>query len=765
MNRSEIRKDIQAFADDDANILIDASGFVLFTKNGIDLSFKVWSDPETSITKVLYQEKEYLYRDFFAKEIARLDLFAAKIVEKRKANELFIDGPAMLKMAYEEKTNSCLSLLKEECDSFYEFSTKVTFITADAGHGKTALLKEFQHLQAKRYINGESKFLFWHVDLQGRDLVRLPEAIMYDLAELRVSGLFYSSILYLIRNRFIILAIDGFDELAAEIGGVSALGALSSLVSEMDGQGTFIAASRRTFFDTNDYLKRTKYLKTKLSHDCEFNELILKNWGKREVIEYASYYFNEPENIYNELLVELHNQVNHPIITRPFLLSKTIQALQDGQCSPAEFFRMINKSDEGVVVVVEAFTKREVNKWKEWDQQTGRPYLSFDQHMTLLSVISKEMWENEKDYISKEEIQFLTSILLDDWKIEESIKPKVIRLVESHAFLVPVSDNKPELRRFDHEEFKNYFLSRILAQLINETIVSGNFKSLKKFLYIDQLPDSVARYCFNYVEGLDSKSKVLIEIFKLMVHEEWKPSYLQLNIGTLIPSILDRRNLEEEISIDVKVSYSSLIFENKLLSNILFSKGDFINISFRKTSLKNIHFSECNFNEIRLELDSLLNFDNVKFQHCEIGSIVLIKNQEIIETAFSPIRIVQILLRLGIEVSNGEDHLDNNQPQESELKKLINRFLMKFNKIIYQYEKNILNEKQYGSNSEEVIDKIIPLLLNYKIIEEKETKQSKQSSTRAWRLAIDLNEVYSFDGVETRNPLSEFWRKVNSDNY
>lgn len=70
---------------------------------------------------------------------------------------------------------------------------------------------------------------------------------MYEIGVLRLSGLYYNSIITLIRNGLIVLAIDGFDELAAEIGGEKVLGSLTNLVTELDGQGTIIAASRRTF--------------------------------------------------------------------------------------------------------------------------------------------------------------------------------------------------------------------------------------------------------------------------------------------------------------------------------------------------------------------------------------------------------------------------------------------------------------------------------------------------------------------------------------
>lgn len=761
MTKNEIRSDILCFSDDEANIVFDSQGNVMFTKNGKDISFRVWTELETSTTKVFFEGKEFLYRDFFSKEISKLELFATKLIEKRKSNEIFVDGPALLKMGAAEKKYSCLELLKYECDSFYEFATKITFITADAGHGKTALLKQYQYIQAQRYLDSESNFIFWHVDLQGRDLVRLPEAIMYDLAELRISGLFYSSILYLIKNKFIILAIDGFDELAAEIGGISALGALSSLVSQMDGQGTLVAASRRTFFDTQDYLKRTNYLKNKLSPDCEFNELILQDWGKKDIIEYISYYSDNPEKLYDELLIELNNEMFHPIISRPFLLSKTIQSLHEEQCNPAEFFSMIKGSDEGVAVIVEAFTKREVNKWKERDQQTGKPYLTFAQHIDLLCMIAKEMWENQKDYISSEEVQFFSTFLLDEWNIEDTLKPKIIRLLESHAFLVPVSENSPELRKFDHEEFKNYFLSRALANLINSTLKSNSTTELKKFLYINQLPDSVGRYCFNYVMAKENTNDSIFNIFKKILSEEWKPTYLQQNIGTLIPSILDKRVSDESVVIDLKVSYTSLIFENKNLSHLIFKNGEFINISFRKTSLRNVIFENCRFTEIKLDVDSGLIFENSNFINCIISSVLLIKNHEIEDAAYSPFRITQILLQQGFSLQNGINFVVENF-EEGDYKKLVKKFILRFNKTIYQYEKNILGERQYGIFSEFMIDNIIPLLLEYNVIELKETKQSKQSGSRAWRLTMEINDIFTYDHNSSRNPLSEFWVKVNS---
>lgn len=763
MTKDEIKKDFLAFADDDSDVLFDPNGDIIFHKNGTEHICKVFMNSE-GFWKVEFQEEEFSYRTFIAKHLARLDLFARKILEKRKGIEDFVDSPAILKTVHKETQGSALELLKMECDNFLQFGSKINFITADAGHGKSALLKQFQHIQAERYTKGESNYIFWHVDLQGRDLVRLGEAIMYDLGELRLPGLYYPSILNLIQKRFIILAIDGFDELAAEIGGIKAVSSLSNFVNEMQGQGTLIAASRRTFFDTHDYLKRTSMLKNTIPFEINFNELKLKDWTKDEVVKYFdNNAYDNPENFYESILSEVHEE-NHPVLTRPFLLAK-LQAAIGGDINQIPiFFSKENKQNESVSYIVESFTRREVDKWKGVDSQTGKPYLTFEQHICLLSTIAKEMWDSKKEFITSEEIELFTVMHLDEWQIEEDLKKVIVRIVGSHAFLIPVNESKMNARKFDHEEFKNYFLARALAELINNCLKKDNFSELKRFLYIDQLPDSVAMYCFNYVNDLNSNVQKIIDAFKKIINEEWKPTYLQLNIGTLFPFMIDKIEFENPICFDAKVNYSSLVFENKKLKNVTFENGTFINISLRDTIMDNVHFKHCEFSEIKIEQKSRLNFRDVTFENFKVNSIVLLEEGEVSEVAYSPKRIIELLLNSGISIIDGKEVEDikGSINSVSEFKKILCKFLLKFNKMTIQYEINIINERYLGNNTDMIIDQIIPICEKYQIIESMETKQTRQSNTRAWHLIVDLEELFQFDGVIVENNLSNFWQEVNN---
>lgn len=763
MNKEEIKRDLLAFADDDSDVLFSADGDVMFYKNGTEQICRISLNQEGHKI-VEYQGEKFAYRTFIAKKLAGLDLFARKLIEKRKKVVAFVDSPAILKTVHSETKDTALSLLQSECDGFLEFGSKINFITADAGHGKSALLKQFQFIQAERYLKNESPYLFWHVDLQGRDLVRLPEAIMFDLGELRLPGLYYPSVINLIQKRFIILAIDGFDELAAEIGGMNAVSSLSSFISEMAGQGTLIAASRRTFFDTHDYLKRTSLLKGKVPFDINFNELKLKNWTKTEVITY----FNnvdclESEQIYDSLITELRDE-NHPILTRPFLLTKLATAIEGDTELIPQFFSKTGNPNEGVSLIVEAFTKREVDKWKERDTQTGKPYLTFEQHIELLANISKEMWEAKRDYVTVEEIELYTVMLLDGWKVDESLKATVVRMARTHAFLIPVLETKFDSRKFDHEEFKNYFLARALADLINSCVKSGNYKKLKQFLYIDQLPDSVAMFCSNYISELNTNIQEIITAFKKMVEEEYKPTYLQMNIGTLFPFIIDKIDFEVPILFDAKVTFASLIFENKHLKNIIFQNSSFINISLRDTTLENIHFINCEFNEIRIETKSNIKLNEVSFDGSKnINSLIFLQDGEVKEIAYSPTRIKDLLVQNGVSfIDDASKDATVNLPAESDFKKMLMKFILKFNKMSIQYEKNMLNEKYLGNATNIVLDEVIPLLIEHRIIEEVENKHTRQAVSKAWRLILPIEDLLVYDGEKISNPYQKFWETVNA---
>jgi hypothetical protein len=273
-------------------------------------------------------------------------------------------------------------------------------------------------------------------------------------------------------------------------------------------------------------------------------------------------------------------------------------------------------------------------------------------------------------------------------------------------------------------------------------------------------------YCFNYVNELTKNALNIIEAFKNLIKEEWKPTYLQFNIGTLIPFLIDKVEFQNQVCFDAKVNYSSLIFENKKIKNVGFENGTFINISIRNTVFENVHFKNCEFSEIKIEQQSVVIFKNVLFCNNHVNSIVLLEDGEVIEIAYSPERINELLIKKGINIVWKSD--DQNQfkdyksVEKSDFKKHLCRFILKFNKMSIQYEKNILKEKYLGSNTNIILEDVIPFCQEKGIIELVENKQTRQASTRAWRLLVDIEELFKNDGELTNDPLAKFWQEVNS---
>ena len=279
-----IKRDIASFADDEYGVVDDGRGRFLFERNGQEISVRINRDDDDSPIMVQVGNERLSYKTFLSKKLANMDLLATRMLQYDTDVEYFVN-PDVIKFTIEKKeVGQALQILEEEAGSPAMVGTKISFVTADAGHGKSVVLRHLQRIIAEKYLRGEVPYLFWHIDLHGRELVRLNEAIMFEVNKLRFSGLFYSTILTLMRRRLIVLGIDGFDELAAEIGGETALNSLSNLMSLMEGRGTILAASRRAFFNSQDYLRRTGLLKKSFGAGCEFNEIRIQNWKSSQCI-------------------------------------------------------------------------------------------------------------------------------------------------------------------------------------------------------------------------------------------------------------------------------------------------------------------------------------------------------------------------------------------------------------------------------------------------------------------------------------------------
>jgi hypothetical protein len=753
-----VRADLAAFADDDADVIVDRRGECLFVRAGREITFKLSSDAEDRLIAE-YNGERMLYRRFLSHHLAQLPVLAERILAKRPPVPAYVDGQALLEgPSIEQASGRALPHLLRECTEHPAFSARVSFITADAGQGKTALLRQFQHDQAARFLAGQSGFVFWHVDLQGRQLLRLSEALMGDLGDLRVSGLWMAAIIRLLRHRVLVLAIDGFDELAAEQGGRDALGALALLVQQIGSEGTIVAASRRTFFDTDDYIRRAHLFSRTGGEDCEFDQISLVAWEAADTTAYLAEVevdgrrFDDPASVYEEIVAEL-GQAQHPMLTRPFLVAQIARALLRFRLRPADFIRGMEDPLKGVGAVIEAFVDREVTeKWKQ--KETGEPFLTKEQHLRLLSDVAEEMFRSQRAHIDIDVLETIATLLLEEWGTDTGRRQQILEMVRMHVLLPPPAEGGHSARTFDHEEFRDWFTAYALKDRLLRLREGGGSVS-HDLLSVAHLPDATARYVCALIDRTPEQVENVVAGLVSLVETEWRPTYLQPNVGTIIPFLLDGVVTPQRLVVKGAMVYSSLVFEGGTLRNVCIEGGTFLNASFTDVNWRDVEFVDCDLGEVTFDKRS--TYDSVVLRDCRLEGLRLIDGDEQ-RREYAPERIQLILRGLGIEIAEAVEASPRTGSAlpDGPTRKLVRRVLKLFRRTTFLPQTVV--EQRFHSEASRVMEEILPMMEQFGVVEPRSWRGSGRQL--AWGLPRSLEDIERADG-DASHPLHAFWEHVD----
>ena len=488
MTTEEVRADIAAFADDEESVLIDKS-FIVFQRERQDYSCRLIESAPGQVDIEANGRRMPYYR-FLAEELGRLSILAESIRQKRKDVSPYIDTQAVLTNSLGDISDagSALDILRRKCIERSLGETALVFLTGEAGDGKTALLRRLTQLTARQYGAGQVGSLLLHIDTQGRSFVRLEEAVARELGQLRISGLFYSGVVRLIRRGLLAIAIDGFDELLAEIGSSEAYSGLGAFLRQLGGSGIVIAAARTAYFQAENYTAQTRLLSSLPDAQVSVEQMRLEKWERRQTVAFFSEYVNEgcarisdPDALYEELAGLVGS--GHVILTRPFLVYTMARMLASTPGSAQEIVKDIGDSGLQVVPsVIKSFLKREVEE--KWRDPSGQPYLSLDEHVHLLAAIADEMWTQRGKSLPIELLQLVTETVIEESNIPIPRRVQIVERIKAHVMLPAGAAAGPEHRAFDHDEFLDYFLAVRLCELLRSTVPNN----LRRFLEQGSLP-------------------------------------------------------------------------------------------------------------------------------------------------------------------------------------------------------------------------------------------------------------------------------------
>lgn len=325
-------------------------------------------------------------------------------------------------------------------------SVHVTLIDGPAGIGKTTFISSLALSRAETYQTIRRRPLILHVQSRGRVLTYLQDMIAFSLQKLRLAVTF-DQLPVLVRRGLVILAIDGFDELADPNGYDLAWGQINDLVDQVRGHGTLILAGRETFIG----LERIQTRLTSLTKQDDVDLLSLehpdpttaKDWLKKK--KWSDEGLRSAEALFEPGSYAL----------RPFFLS---QFADPGTESS------IGETSTGSLLgfLVQSMIDREADKLgdavaKVLDEDKRRDYL-----LRLLCEVARSMADDGMEAIDEHMLA---------WSVDAAavgMPSEIVGLLKHRA---PVTafmekDDAPNYRRFTHSQIYHYFLGLETIALI-----------------------------------------------------------------------------------------------------------------------------------------------------------------------------------------------------------------------------------------------------------------------------------------------------------
>jgi hypothetical protein len=734
MNIQDFKRVLSSFADKQEDIQFEKGSFI-GTIRGKDIigDFKQREDNLFIIEDGI----EYAVREWIGLRLADLDTLAKKILELIPEERDFVQP----KGAYLNDIN----ITPDDCEidiesvpaqmtevlSHHVFgTTKILYLTSDAGEGKSTLINYIARQQASLFLSKQTKWLFVPIPLAGRPFLRFDDIVIASLTnKLRFRSFYYESFIELIKLGLIVPGFDGFEEMFVQGSTGEALTATGNLVSNLNSSGTILFATRKAYFENKGFSTQAKLFDSLNNTSITFEKVSIKRWDRAKFIEFANKKkLKDAEKIY-ELISKKIGSTDHPIITRPVLVNKLISVLCE--CTnQEEVIEKLTKSTSYFPNFVDTIIEREVQeKWIDTSGEPFKPLISHEQHYILLSLIAEEMWLNSVDELSDQFFDLITELFAENNNILAKTGDQIKERIKQHALIVSSSSGSKHYK-FDHDEFKEFFLGIAIADKLKVHDINGVISVFKR----GKLPSQTLEVVIEkmHLEGIEIQ-RIISELCEKLKSESIV-STIKENIAGMAIKLINNKTFID------KIEFDAFFFPANSLSGVNISNVKFYNCYFQETSLMKSKISCCVFNKCHFERLEITPA-KTEISETEIidSKITSIYNPEGEYSLYSPIQIINFLKKLGITIGEEEGIISESQEEIHSDERLI-----LFEKVIRRFmrstqiNENILKLK-LGGKYEYFMKEILPELKARGIIEEVEYIGS--GSQKRFRLAAKYTEI------------------------
>ena len=586
--------------------------------------------------------------------------------------------------------------------------TRLFFLKGDAGAGKTTLLKEATALQADRYLEGKSNFLYFYVPAQGRELSNLRDAFSGELHELR-AAFTRDTVATLTRAGVLVPVVDGFDELLGTAGYSGAFSSLQSLLTELDAHGTLVVSARSAFYDL-EFLGRSN------GHardaDMSISTVELMPWSDDQLREYLVRERSGQDSAGTLAALSELSEDDQALLRRPFFASQF----------EAYVAETTGVTEQGLLEhLITAYIEREAEKIVN---ANGDPVLPPDGHRYLFELAVAEMWDSESRQLSVDDLRTISELVSERFGLDADQASQLLAKVTSYAGFRPRAGRHHTQANFafEHEVYFDYFLASALARLLKEK----QFEELVRFFDRGVVPESVITSAVHAISGENSLDSTLLSCPTGISFEN-----RSRNLGALVLAFA------REITPLQGVSVRSLSFIDVSAGPAIFTGVSFVDCQFIGADLCGATFEECegassNFDRVKLDSKSkmgvrgLLPGSNIRSVHDESNGPV-----------YAPEAISELLESLGAPAVADKPKTPQYSDHAQELIKLLEKAARAYSRSKILYE----GDHQHPSLTDASLwPELKQLLVKHEIIA-KEMRESRGANVPGYRLRINVDDL------------------------
>ncbi len=735
MQLKNFKRIVTTFADENSGLAIDGEGTLLLGIRGIDVEARIKKTPngvQVEHEGVLWDAQQWIYS-----YLAQLDRLADRIISSVSPTPHYVSPRGRLLNLEKNTEREYADLGKELRKNLNELpidTTLIYFLTSDAGEGKTSLIEQISVDQAKAYKKKATPTLILPVPLGGRPFLRFDDAVIASLSNrFRFPFLYYDSFLELVKMGAIIPAFDGYEEMLSQSESGEAVSAIGNLADQLSSSGTLLVAARKAYFDSSLSSQSKLLDPVRKEQKVEIRRFTLDRWSRKIFLNYAEKRkIPQPDQLYDRVKDRL-KKADHPVLTRAVLVRRLMDVAEQENDLNKFLQRLGQSKTDYFFDFVEGIVDREVTyKWID-TSGTGKPLLTCDQHHELLSNFAFEMWVSGVEILGLDIIRLVVQFFGDEKDIAPKILRQIHRRIKDHSLLRMDDTSTHNKRiRFDHEDFREFYLGQALARALN----SRDDITARMILDARQLSKSIIEEVARYLTVSENSSISYDRLFDdlhQLSKEKQLVSYIQENCGALMLELAERTDQRHLIT---GVSFPANALDQRGLKDVSITESFFNATGFSGSSIHNCTFENCRF--VELTLNGKQNLNGTVFDQCTFDSVsVSVGDNQDIEyhKFFNPDRVIAILSNRGFELkSQLKEILENPDPiPMDEDMKIALRFIRLFARSTAVPENTV--RTRIGVQSGHFFNTILPKLQRAQLVLPAEGPKNRL------RLMVSLSQI------------------------